>query len=225
MKAPVAKPRQRTTWDEGQLARFLAIADEAGYGPIFLVEASTGVRRGDLLGLRWRDIDWEQRTLSIVQTVGPDRHGHPAVHHRTKTEAGVRLVEVDDACIAALQAQRVHQDEQRRTAGPRWHESDLVFASQVGTPLNPNNLYRAYLRLIGLAEMPRISLHDLRHTHATLLVEQGEQIHVVAQRLGHKKVSTTWDIYVRVMPGQQRKAADAFGERLARARAAHVKKT
>ena len=225
VKAPVAKPKRRTTWDDAQLARFLSVAEEQGRGPIFLLEVSTGVRRGELLGLRWSDINWEKRTMGITQTVGPDGHGRPRVKQRTKTDAGQRIVELDDACIAALQTQRASQEEQRQTAGARWQDSDLVFASRVGTPLNPNNLYRVYLRLIDVAGLPRISLHDLRHTHATLMIEQGEQIHVVSQRLGHKRVSTTMDIYVKVMPGQQRKAAEAFGARLARAREAHAENT
>jgi integrase len=217
IKVPVAKPKHRTTWNEGQLAKFLATADEQGYGPIFFIEASTGVRRGELLGLRWQDINWDKRSIEIVQTVGPDAHGRVGIKARTKTDAGGRIIELDDACIQALIAQQAHQTGQQEQAGERWQDHGLVFASDVGTPLNPNNLYRAYLRLIKNADVPRISIHDLRHTHATLMIAQGEYIHVVSQRLGHKKVSTTMDIYVKVMPGQQRRAADAFGERLERA--------
>ena len=225
LKAPVARSKRRQPWTIVQLGHFLDTADLRGSGPVFLVEAATGMRRGELLGLRWRDINWERRTARIAQTVGFDPRGHVIVRARTKTASSERTIDLDESCIEALRAQQARQADQQQTMGDDWQEHDLVFASGRGTPLSPRNLYREFRQVTEQANVPRISFHDLRHTHATLMIEQGEHIHVVSQRLGHKRVSTTMDIYVKVMPGQQRAAADAFGERLAQARAGHVKQT
>jgi len=148
--ACVQKPRVSTrrgrTWTTEQARRFLAVAGRSAYGPIWAVYLGSGMRRGEALGLRWRDVDVKHRTLRVEQTVGLER-GRTVVKPKPKTEASRRTLAVDAAIIKALVAHRERQQEQRARAGDGWREHELVFATTRGTPINPNNLHREFGRL------------------------------------------------------------------------------
>jgi integrase len=216
------KPRQ--TWDEEQARRFLAVADQSGRGPIWIVALATGMRRGELLGLRWQDVDFERGILSVRQTVGALR-GKPDVKP-PKTRSSIRDVPVPVEVMAALREHRRRQNEQRLALGPVWEDNDLVFAAANGRPIYPDNLKRDFERLVHLAGVPRIRIHDQRHTHVTLAIAAGADIGAVSQRIGHSRTSITMDVYHHVLPRKHLDVSDKvgavlFGQRTAEGAADH----
>jgi integrase len=165
------------------------------------------MRRGEALGLRWRDVEFTNGTLRVEQTVGLER-GRAVIKPRPKTEASRRTLAVDPVIMDALEVHRERWQAQRVRADDTWQDNDLVFVSSLGTPINPNNLQRDYLRLIALAGVPRIRIHDLRHTHITLAIQAGAPIGAVSRRAGHARVSTTMDIYAQVTPDMHAEVVD-----------------
>ena len=132
-----------------------------------------------------------------------------------KSRSSVRDIQgVSPHLLAALREHKARQAQQRLLLGPAWHDNDLVFLSGVGTPINPNNLTRAYERWVAQADVPRICIHDQRHTHASLMLQMGTDIKVVSERLGHARTSTTVDIYHHVTSRQHVEAGDRIGAAL-----------
>jgi integrase len=207
VQQPRVCSRGARTWSAEQARRFLAVATRSAYGPIWAVYLGSGMRRGEALGLRWQDVDFMYHTLRVEQTVGLER-GRTVVKPKPKTEASRRTIAVDAAIIAALEEHRDRQHAQRVAADDAWQGHDLVFASSRGTPINPNNLLRDFQRLVAQADVPRIRIHDLRHTHITLAIQAGAPIAAVSRRAGHARVSTTMDIYAQVTPDMHAEVAD-----------------
>jgi integrase len=214
---PRVAAREMATWDGDQARRFLAVAEQSAYGPIWLVALATGLRRGELLGLRWRDVDLDRRTLSIRQTVG--LVGTTVVAGQPKTRSGRRTIPVPADVIEALREHRRRQNERRLALGSIWQHHDLAFAATNGNSINPNNLRRDHTRLVTLAGVPRIRIHGVRHTHATLALQQGANIKAVSQRLGHARTSITMDVYAHVLPEQAQDVSEKVGAVLFRRRA------
>ncbi len=207
VQKPRVCSRRARTWTAEQARRFLAVASQSPYGPILAVYLGSGMWRGEALGLRWRDVHFAHHTLRVEQTVGMER-GRTVIKPKPKTEASRRTIAVDTAIIAALDDHRDRQQERRVQADDGWQDHDLVFASSRGTPINPNNLLRDFWRLVEQAGVPRIRIHDLRHTHITLAIQAGAPIAAVSRRAGHARVSTTTDIYAQVTPDMHAEVAD-----------------
>lgn len=176
----------------------MVLSTECSYGPLWLVYLGTGMRRGEALGLRWKDVDFERGTLSVCQTVGMVR-GQAKTKPMPKNDSSRRTIAVDPTIMEALREHQLKQEEHKRSART-WTENELVFPSAVGTPINPNNLARGYLQLVAKAGVPRIRIHDTRHTHVTLAVLAGAQLGAVSKRVGHARTSTTADLYAHVLP-------------------------
>lgn len=160
----------------------------------------TGMRRGELLALRWEDIDFDNKIIRVERAT-QRIVGKGYITKEPKTEAGKRIIDIPKSLLLLLK--QMSQD------------NDLVFCLQDGRQLDPSNLSRRFHRLAVKCNFPDVRFHDLRHTHASLLLANGEQLHVVQQRLGHEKPSTTADIYGHVIPGQQQAAAKRFDSLLA----------
>jgi integrase len=209
--AATEKPRQRhapgVTWTAEEARRFLVAAKDDTYWPLWLLALKTGLRRGELLGVRWSDLDLDRGTLTVQQTIGV-LAGAPCIKP-PKTDAGRRVVKLSADVVAALKDHRRAQVE-RQLSAPAWAEGGLVFCTGEGKPLNPNNLYRNFAAIVARAAVPPIRLHDLRHTHATLLLAAGTPIKAVSERLGHSKTSITLDTYAHVLPDMQDRAVDAI---------------
>ncbi len=172
----------------------------------FTLLALTGMRRGEALGLRWSDIDFDAFQIAIVQTVTAIEG--KVVMGRPKTAGSRRTVYVHDATIKALRQQRQLQAEERLAAGPAWApDNDLVFRSRTGEPVNPDRFSRHFDKIVAEADVPRIRLHDLRHTNATLSLKAGVHPKIVSERLGHASIAITLDLYSHVTPGISRDAA------------------
>ena len=220
IKPPAAKKdrqrKQLQTWTEEEANLFLDAADmHSAYGPIWRVSLATGMRRGELLGLRWEDVAWETRELRVRQSVGPIAN-RPTIGP-TKTDTSIRDIPVTDDLLQELRQHRIRQNERRLALGELWHDNDLVFASEVGTPVSPRNLYREYRRLVDMTHVPQIKIHGQRHTHATWAIKAGIDPKTVSERLGHD-VTMTLRLYTHPDEETHRQAAQTLDEKIARRR-------
>jgi integrase len=210
----IARP-EMTTWTAATLAEFLDRS--RGYGDRYFAAwhllAMTGMRRGEVLGLRWADVDLEAGRLAIVQTVIAVKH---AVSFGTpKTAKGRRAVALDGGTVAILRDHRRQQLEQRLLLGPGWRDNDLVFTAVDGEPVHPERFSREFDRRVERWALPRIRLHDLRHGWATMALQAGVHPKVVSERLGHAGISITLDTYSHVTPDMQGAAAELVAGLLA----------
>src|SRR5829696_4967302 len=213
----VDPPRRQSpemqVWSASDAAKVLVAANGDALEALWHLALTTGMRRGELLGLRWSDIDLNVGTLSVRRTLSRGstsrlESGEP------KTIAGRRRVALPASTVERLRRHATKQKELWLAVGPGYADRDLVFATVNGTPIHPNTLSRAYAQLIERAGVPRIRFHDLRHTSATLLLASGEHPKVVQERLGHASISETLDRYSHVSADMQQRAATRFDELL-----------
>jgi integrase len=193
------------TWTAEQVRAYLEHTADHRLHAAFVVLATTGMRRGECLGLRWSDIDLAAGRLSIVQTVIVVNHdvriGSP------KTARGRRTVVLDPGTVAVLRKHRQQQLAERLIMGAGFADHGLVFRRPDGGPLHPERFSRTFEIEARRAGLPKIRLHDLRHTWATLALSAGEHPKVVQERLGHANVSITLDVYSHVTEGLHTDAA------------------
>ena len=182
--------------------------------PLFTVSVASGLRLGEMLGLRWVDVDLESGTVRVHQAL--QRVGKKLRFVEPKSERSRRAVALPSFALEALKRQQERQRGERLLAGSKWVDTRLVFTTTIGTPLDERNVRRVFkagARGSGAAGAP---IHDLRHTTATLLLTQGVHPRVVMETLGHSQISLTLDTYSHVLPGLQAEAAnrmqDALGE-------------
>jgi integrase len=211
--AATARPEMRT-WTGEQVGTFLARSRGNGdrYYIAWLTLATTGLRRGELLGLRWSDVDLERGTAAVRQTllaVVIDNK-RQVVYGTPKTERGRRSIALDTATVTALKAWRKEQLAERLSFGAGYAEGDLIFCLPDGRPYHPERFSREFDRRVERWDMPRIRLHDLRHTHATLALERRIHPRVVQERLGHANVGITLDTYSHVSPAMDASAAETI---------------
>jgi len=196
-----------------QLQSILEASKETPYYALFFTKAYTGLRRGELLGLRWGDVDLEKSTLSVVQTMQQLRNGE-YIFREPKSKRGRRQIALSPSLAVLLWEHRLKQEHTRRFLGKPLAPTDLVFSQPDGKPLRPNTVSRAFQEIARSIGLRRMRLHDLRHAHATVLLQQGVHPKIVQERLGHSSVATTLDIYSHVLPGLQEAAARRFDEGL-----------
>lgn len=201
----IPKVEQRA-WSAEELQAFLRAASGHRLFAAFWLAANTGVRRSELLGLKWADVDFEAGTMSVNRGVVAVAY---EVHEsRGKTRNSRRRIDLDPTTVEVLRAWRAWQHAERAALGlpvPCW-----VFSDRDGRPIHPHALSQAFERLVARADVPTIRLHDLRHTHATLLIKAGVPVKVVSERLGHASPGFTIDTYQHVLPGMQADAARIF---------------
>ncbi len=196
------RKRVMRTWSAAELQAFLESVRNDRLAGCWRFLAMTGCRRGEALGLRWRDVDLDAGRAMIVQTLVGNR-----VVSETKSERGRRTVALDPGTVAALREHRRAQQTERRALGPTYQDDDFVFCREDGTPIWPRSLSRAFARHLASARLPKIRLHDLRHTHATLALQAGVHPKVVQERLGHATISITLDVYSHAIPAMHEEAA------------------
>jgi len=217
VKRPAIAKRPASVWNREEWRAFLEQAKGDAIAPLWYFLAVEGMRRGEALGVRWSDVNWERSTVHIAQSVIPDKsdRGAAIIRTRTKTAAGSRSVRLTAETLAILEGHRDRQRFQRQTAGNVWKDNDLVVCTSTGTPINPNNVTRSYGRLVMLAGVPRIRVHDMRHTAATMLLRASVPAKIVSERLGHATIAITLDTYSHVLPDMQGVAAEAMSRLMA----------
>ena len=165
----------------------------------------------ELLGLRWDDLDWVKHTLKVErQLTRPGGDG--AMFSAPKTRYGKRTIVLGAKTIEVLRKHRERQQAERLAAGDQWEEYNLIFTTGKGTPIHPRNLLRDFKKLLQDAGLPPIRFHDLRHTAASLMLNNNIAPIVVSRSLGHSKASITLDVYGHLMPSMQTEAAEIIDE-------------
>jgi integrase len=170
------------------------------------------MRRGELLGLRWRDLDLQAGRLSVRQALVSV--AYDVEISDVKTGASRRTIDIDDGTAQVLRDWFKARTEERDGVEPA--DDDLVFVKPDGRWVHPDIFSQIFDRRVAKLSVPAISLHDLRHTHATLLLKAGVPVKVVSERLGHANVAFTMNVYQHVLPGMQAEAAETFAALLAR---------
>ena len=209
VSAPRAQRREMCVLSPEGAQRFLEAASDTPYYTFFYLALQTGARSGELLALRWADVDLDRGTLRIVRTARFAR-GQGIVFSQPKTQRSRRPVALSPATVAALREHRREQLEQRMQVGPGYEESGLVFADSLGRPVYDSTVRRVFYGVVKAADVGPLRVHDLRHSAATLMLQAGVHPKVVSERLGHATVSITLDTYSHVLPDMQREAAAAL---------------
>jgi len=196
-----------------ELKLILDKASETPYLILLYTKAYTGLRRGELLGLRWCDVDLDNATLSVRQTLQQLRN-RQYIFKEPKSHYSRRCIDLPPSLVVLLWNHKIRQEFQRKMLGITLSPSDLVFCHPDGSPLRPNSITRAFKTIVRSLSLRDITLHGLRHAHATILLQQGVHPKIVQERLGHSSISTTLDIYSHVVPGLQQAAAQRFDDGL-----------
>lgn len=192
-----------------EAAALLEAADPTPLFSLLYLSLATGARQGELLALRWEDVDLDRGAMQIVRTAR--RHaGRGIVYRSPKSHRSQRPIALSPESVTILREHRGSQVEQRLLLGPAYSDSGLVFATAAGDPLDDSNVRRAFAGIARQAGFQRLRFHDLRHTAATLMFRAGVHPKVVSERLGHATVSLTLDTYSHVLPDLQRDAAEAM---------------
>jgi integrase len=207
--ALASPPRPRRaemhSWTAAELRTFLEHVAGERLLAVWMLAASTGMRRGELLGLRWVDVDLDHDRVAVRQTLV--LAGRQVIVSEPKTSRGRRSIALDPRTVGALRTWRAAQVAERLAWGGAWIDSGLVFTREDGTPLHPEWLSDAFVWRVQRAGLPPIRLHDLRHTHASLGLAAGVPVKVMSERLGHSSSSFTADAYQHVTPALEEQAA------------------
>lgn len=209
VRLPVVTTAERQPLDADETQRFLTHALADYYWPLWHVLLATGLRRGEALGLCWRDLDAEKRTLTVRQAVVATG----VSIQEPKSAAARRTIDLDARTVLYLNEHRERQRQTRETASV-WVDHGLIFCTRYGQVINPRNVLRNFGVICEAAGIDGRTIHDLRHTHATHLLLANVPVGVVSRRLGHSKTSITLDIYGHLLPGYQGLALGAIEQAL-----------
>ena len=210
---PRSTHREMAVLSPEETRALLGAAIGDGLKALFVLALSTGMRQGELLGLRWKGVDLEAGRLHVTTSLQWTRDG--PVFAEPKTARSRRQITLTQAAVDALRHHRVEQAQKRLKLDTAWEDYDLVFADEIGRPVSPWILIRHFQALLAKADLPKIRFHDLRHTAATLLLGRGVHPKIVSEMLGHSNIATTLDLYSHVTPVMQRQAADMMDAVLA----------
>lgn len=208
---PRPKFREMTVADNEGVNRLLEAVKDTHYYPIFFTAAYTGLRRSELLGLPWGNVDLDMAALSVTDTIHYMKDGRVVIR-QPKSRHSRRNIALSPVLAIMLREHKAKQAEFKKALGLDLQDSDLVFSHPDGTPIRPDTVTRAFKHYAELVGLPTTRFHDLRHTHATLLLKQGVHPKIVSERLGHSGVAITLDTYSHVLPGLQEEAARRFDE-------------
>jgi len=201
--------REMRTFSREDLQLFLAKTKNHPHYPAFLLTIGTGLRRGELLGLRWSDVDFHKGMLSIKQQIVRGRHG--LLFGEPKTPKSKRSIALHKELIDVLKAHKKQQNEVRLLLGAAYADHGLVFCREDGMPLDPCQFARQFGAAVKRAGLEKIRFHDLRHSYATLSLEAGVSLKAIQEVLGHTSITMTGDIYGHVTERMRQEAADKIG--------------
>jgi integrase len=195
-------------WTADQAKAFLEASRSSRWCALFHLALTTGMRRGELLGLFWEDIDFAAKKLMVRRSY-TTAGGKPMLLE-PKTHRSTRPVALTAWDMRVLEDHRAGQQAEREL-GEIWQEDQWVFSTGIGTPINPANLSREFKRIVKLANVPDIRFHDLRHSSASLAILAGVELKVLSERLGHSSTRITSELYQHTYSSQHEEAADALG--------------
>jgi integrase len=195
VEVPKVEATERDVWDASQLGTFLVATTEDRLAALWIVAATTGMRRGELLGLRWSDVDLEAEQPILRVRRAYVQYGALRVEKEPKTPRSRRTIALDAAAVVALRRHSAAQAKERLAAGVTYEGTDRVFADEIGRALSPDGVSKAFSAAVQAADLPRITLHGLRHTFATVGLESGVDTVYLSQILGHPSPAITASIY------------------------------
>jgi integrase len=211
---PKIQRHEMKIMSETDIHLFLEMVRDTEYYALFYTFLFTGCRRAELLALRWQDVDLLMCQLSVTRSMQYTSNAEPGkriVFKSPKTRQSRRLLSLSPSTVEVLQKHRNAQNKQRESLElPPVSDCDLVFCHWDGSPLLPNSITHAWMKLTRRCGLAGIRLHDARHTHASLMLKQGTSPKVISERLGHAGIAITLDLYAHVTPGMQQAAADKF---------------
>ncbi|MBE7897217.1 site-specific integrase [Paenibacillus polymyxa] len=208
---PKIAKRKLTIWNVEQIQKFLSSFEYSRHYVAFFLAIHTGMRQGEILGLPWSNIDYQNRIIMVTQTLEHDGKG---IKQGAKTSSGVRPIAVSDEVIEVLQKQHERVYLEKEMAGEMYVDNDLVCCTNIGKPVFPDTLTKMMRRKIKELELPPIRFHDLRHTSATLMLSIGVHPKVVSERLGHSSVVITLDTYSHLLMNMQSDATEGLSKLL-----------
>ncbi len=208
---PKYSHKEMIVLDVYQVSQFLIAAQGSYYEALYHLAIKTGMRQGELFGLKWTDLQWQSGTLQVQRQV-KRVPGSGWQFAEPKTKKGRRKIQLGEGTLRVLRIHRTRQEQQKQLARGGWQEHGLIFPNSVGTPGDPSNLRKDFLRVLEAAMLPRLRFHDLRHTAASLMLNNGVPPIVVSRILGHAKPSTTMDIYGHLLSDMQHEAARIMDE-------------
>ncbi|USK82622.1 site-specific integrase [Peribacillus frigoritolerans] len=205
---PKIKKREMSIWSLKQVNQF--ISESININRLtrcyigFLISIYTGMRQGEILGLRWKDVDFETHTIFVRQTLTQNAE----IKSGAKNEASVRSIHIPSKLVDELRSYRKQVLQEKLTHGQNYHDNDLVVCTRDGKPMIPRNFRKEFYNLIERVGLPKIRFHDLRHTHATILIQQNINVKLISERLGHSDIETTLNTYSHVLPDMQKSVSD-----------------
>jgi integrase len=211
VQSPKEPATEMSILNESQVSQLLIAAQGSRLEAVVHLAVISGMRQMELLGLKWNDLDWIKQTLKIErQLLKPEGEG--VKFSSPKTRYGKRSIVLGVKTIETLRKHYEQQQAEQCKAGTAWKEYGLIFTTQNGTPIHPRNLLRDYKKLLHSAGLPPIRFHDLRHTAASILLNQGVPVITVSRRLGHAKASITLDIYGHLISTAQTEVAEMIDD-------------
>lgn len=210
IEPPRIEKKQMSVWNVEQVNEYLKFTKHSRYHPVFFLAAYTGMRKGEIIALHWDDIDFEAKTISVNKTLYKISSGF--LLQEPKTKSSVRTIYMDEDIERVLKKQKVKQNLEKLKNGGVYEDKNLVFAQETGGYILPSAVNGLFGRFIKQAGMPHIRFHDLRHTHATILLGMGVNPKIVSERLGHSSVQMTLDTYSHVMPSMKKDLSEQFSK-------------
>ncbi|MEK3819636.1 site-specific integrase [Cytobacillus sp. FSL W8-0315] len=210
IEAPRLMKKEMKVWSVEQINEFLDHTKHSRYHPVFYLAAYTGMRKGEILGLTWDDINFEAKTIKVNRTLYKIKGQF--LLHEPKTKHSIRTIYMDDDLVKVLKKQKAKQNVERMKYRGVYKEHNMVFAQESGEFVYPSAANILFVRYIKQTDLPVIRFHDLRHTHATILLQMGVNPKIVADRLGHSSVKITLDTYSHVLPSMQQDLSDQFSK-------------
>ncbi len=209
VKPPKATKKRIEFYDDIQTAKMLALLDgvELKWKTIVYVALFTGMRKGEIMGLEWQDIDFEKGIINIERT-SQYVSGIGVITKEPKNETSKRVISAPQTLLQLLKQYKTCQTEQRMKVANLWQESNRLFTTCNGSPMFPDSISNWFCDFIKENNLPHITFHGLRHTSASILIDQGLNIKAVSNRLGHANTSTTMNIYAHALKSADKQAAD-----------------
>jgi integrase len=206
VERPKVEQKEIHVLTEEQARQLLLTAAGDRNEALYYLALMTGMREGEILGLKWSDVDWNRGVINVQRQL--QRVSHNGLNFvPLKTRSGKRQIKLGQGMLDRLSAHREKQNIERNAKGDRWHDYDLIFPSSLGTPLDCRRILRVFKDLLTKAGLPNIRFHDLRHTSLSLLMDLGISVTTIQQRADHSKASVTTDIYGHSMARSQDLAA------------------
>jgi integrase len=207
-----AKPSVLRFFTPEQAKKFLEVIHGDRYEALYLLAITTGMREGELFGLKWSDVNLDAASITVNHAIAQTKRkkgeaGDRFVLKGPKTEGSRRTIEIPAVAVTALREQERRQQELRELAGEQWQEQGYVFASRLGGPLDHSNTLHRFQQLCEKHGLPKLRFYDLRHTHASLLIAEGVHAKKIAERLGHSSIKLTMDTYGHLFEGSDRESA------------------